>query len=134
MQRLLALQCWPGCYREVWYVLGHPRGDAIGESCYLFVDVHHEGVGSPPSLFFDKELITAIEFHCHCSTGAKGVAGDFVGSETTVMESKVGAGLLDSVVDMTWSDLLWSQSGVIVCGECSVSVMCVRQDMGHLTC
>ena len=63
-------------YVEPSNAVGHFRGNASGERCYLLMDVHKKGVGGPASLLTDSVTWDAIEVHGHCATSAKGMAAD----------------------------------------------------------
>ena len=83
-------------------VLKHCFGYPSCQCSNLGVDVGEEGVRGPPTMFFDDDIVHAVEFHCHGPTSSQGVATYSLFSEAKLMQSEVEYGLFESFADMGW--------------------------------
>ena len=83
----------------------HLEGDSGREGRDLLVNVGFEGVGLPTPHLLDGEDVASREVHCHCSSGAEGVAADVRGFVAMSVEMDGFGGSFDGGVDVVRGDL-----------------------------
>ena len=92
---------WARSYVEPSNVFGHFGGNASGEHCYLFMDVHEKHVRGPASLFVDGITWDPIEMHGHGSTSMERMAANARGWETFLVKTSGNDSHFEYAVDVT---------------------------------